>query len=164
MEGNRVAEGAGYAPYLDGLHAAARRLTASDHEAEDLVQDCLASAVRGAGRVPCGVLGAWLHQILRRRWYDVLRRRSLERRCRETERPRTSVDAEAPDHEVALRALAALDAESRLVLEMRFFQSRRSVEIARELHRPAGTVRSQLFHALRKFESEFRRLCPKETL
>jgi RNA polymerase sigma-70 factor (ECF subfamily) len=164
MEGNRVADGAGFAPYLDGLHAAARRLTASDHEAEDLVQDCLASAVRGAARVRVGVLGAWLHQILRRRWYDVLRRRGLERKYRDAERPRATADAEAPGHEVVRRALAALDAESRRVLEMRFFQSRTSVEIARELKRPAGTVRSQLFHALRKFESEFTRLCPKETL
>jgi DNA-directed RNA polymerase specialized sigma24 family protein len=36
------------------------------------------------------------------------------------------------------------------------------VDIARELGRPVGTVRSQLFYALRKFESEFQRLNPRE--
>ena len=162
MEGNRVADGAGFAPYLEGLRAAAQRLTASNHEAEDLVQECLASAVQGAGRIrQGGVLGAWLHQILRRRWYDVLRRRTLERRYRDGERPAAAtVDAEPAGNEIVRRALAALDGESRRVLEMRFFQSRTSVEIARELGRPAGTVRSQLFHALRKVESEFHRICP----
>ena len=166
MEGKRVADGAGFEPYLDGLHAAARRLTASAHEAEDLVQECLASAVQNAAQVQKGgVLGAWLHQILRRRWYDVLRRRSIERRYRDGEHPsRVSIPGEPAWNDVVRRALAVLDEEPRRVLELRFFQSRSSVEIARELRRPAGTVRSQIFHALRKFESEFKRICAKETV
>src|SRR5471032_981259 len=81
MGGNRVADVAGFAPYLDGLRAAAQRLALSPHEADDLVQDCLACAVQGATRVrKSEVLGAWLHQILRRRLYDLLRRRAIERR------------------------------------------------------------------------------------
>jgi len=164
MDGNRVADEAGFAPHLDGLRAAAQRLTASEHEADDLVQDCLASAVQGAGRGPKpAILGAWLHQILRRRWYDLLRRRALERRHR-NEALRPVAAAESGENEIVRRALAALDADARRVLEMRFFQSRSSVEIARELKKSAGTVRSQLFHALRKFESEFQRICPKETV
>jgi len=162
MEGNRVADEAGFEPYLDGLRAAAHRLTSSDPEADDLVQECLAAAVQGAVRVrKRGVLGAWLHQILRRRWYDLLRRRAVERRHLAEGRRPSAVTAD-PDNEIVRLALAGLDPDSRRVLELRFFESRTSVDIARELKKPEGTVRSQLFHALRKFESEFNRLCPKE--
>jgi RNA polymerase sigma-70 factor (ECF subfamily) len=164
MDRNRVAEEAGFEPYMDGLRAAAQRLTMSDPEADDLVQDCLAAAVRGAGGVrKRGVLGAWLHQILRRRWYDLLRRRALERRhLAEGRRAAPAVAAEPPGNEIVRLALAALEPDARLVLELRFFQARTSVDIARQLQKPVGTVRSQLFYALRKFEAEFKRLCPKE--
>lgn len=163
MEGSRVADEAGFSRYVDGLRSAAKKLTSSDHEAEDLVQDCLASAVQGVGRVRnTEVLGAWLHQILRRKWYDLLRRRVLERRLRIDGAPRTAAPAEPAGNELVREVLAVLDSDARRILEMRFFQSRTSVEIARELRRPVGTVRSQLFHALRKFESGFHRIAPKE--
>jgi RNA polymerase sigma factor (sigma-70 family) len=165
MGGNRVADEAGFAPYLDGLRAAAQRLTLSEHEADDLVQDCLASAVQGATRVrKSEVLGAWLHQILRRRWYDLLRRRAVERRHLGENQPATvPADPASSGNELVRHALQSLDPASRRVLEMRFFHSKTSVEIAKELRKPAGTVRSMIFHALRKFELEFTRLCPKET-
>jgi RNA polymerase sigma-70 factor (ECF subfamily) len=153
----------GLTGYLESLRASAMRLTASEHEAEDLVQDCLASAVQGvAGVRKAGLLGAWLHQILRRRWYDLLRRRAVERR--HLREGRASVaPAPAPDDELVRRALAELDADARRVLELRFFQSRSSVEIGTMLGRSPGSVRSLLFHSLRKFEARFRTLCPKET-
>jgi len=164
MEGNRVAEEAGFAPYLDGLRVAARRLTLSDHEADDLVQDCLTSAVQRASQVrKPEVLGAWLHQILRRRWYDLLRRRIVERRhLRENRTATALVEAEPAGNEIVRHALGSLDSASRRVLEMRFFHSKTSVDIARELGKTTGTVRSMIFHALRKFELAFARLCPKE--
>ncbi len=161
-----MADGTEFSRHVEGLRSAALKLTSSDAEAEDLVQDCLASAVQGVGRVRnIALLGAWLHQILRRKWYDLLRRRALERRHRidGPSKPMAAV-AEPAGNELVRHVLAGMDADARRVLEMRFFQSRTSVEIARELKRPVGTVRSQLFHALRKFESEFHRACPKETV
>src|SRR5262245_3195432 len=164
MESNQLAGDAGLTGYLDGLRAAAMRLTASEHEAEDLVQDCLASAVQGVARIrKAGVLGAWLHQILRRRWYDLLRRRAVERRTLREGRGGAAPEP-APSDEVVRRALAELDPDSRRVLELRFFQARTSVEIGKIIGRSPGSVRSTIFHALRKFEVEFRRLCPKETV
>jgi len=164
MESNQLAGDAGLTGYLDGLRAAALRLTASEHEADDLVQDCLASAVQGVDRVrKAGVLGAWLHQILRRRWYDLLRRRALERRRLREGRPDVA-STPALDDELVRRALAELDPDARRVLELRFFQSRSSVEIGKLLGRSSGSVRSLLFHSLRKFEARFRALCPKETV
>lgn len=149
----------GLARFLPDLRAAAARLTGSSQEADDLVQDCLASAVEGADRMRhAGLLGAWLHQILRRRWYDQLRRRMLERRVRIEASP----VCDDPAREIVHRALEGLDADSRRVLRMRFFESRTSVEIGRALGKPAGTIRSMIFHSLRKFEAEFKRLCPQE--
>jgi RNA polymerase sigma factor (sigma-70 family) len=158
MESNQLAG------HVDGLRAAAMRLTTSEHEAEDLVQDCLASAVQGVARVRnAGVLAAWLHQILRRRWYDLLRRRAVERRHLREGRSDAAPEP-APSDELVRRALAQLDPDSRSILELRFFQSRSSVEIGKMLGRSSGSVRSTIFHALRKFEAEFRKLCPKETV
>src|SRR5262245_45922717 len=161
MAGNRVADDAGLARFVPELRAAAGRLTDSAHEADDLVQECLASAVENPDRVrDAELLGAWLHQILRRRWYDLLRRRTLERRFRSE--GRLAVPAEPPGEELVRRALEALDPDSRAVLRMRFFESRTSVEIGKALGKSSGTIRSRIFHALRRFEAEFRRLCPQE--
>jgi RNA polymerase sigma-70 factor (ECF subfamily) len=152
-----------FARHLDGLRAAALRLAGSSHEADDLVQDCLAAAVQDASRLPLGTpLGAWLHQVLRRRWYDLIRRRVVERRHRAQSGRAAPSSPDAEGSELVRRALGALEPEARRLLELRFFQARRSVDIARELGRPVGTVRSQLFYALRKFESEFQRLKPRE--
>ncbi|HVR83418.1 MAG TPA: RNA polymerase sigma factor [Planctomycetota bacterium] len=167
MEGNQVAGEAGFVPYLGSLRTAARRLTSSEHEADDLVQDCLVCAVQGTDRArKSEFLGAWLHQILRRRWYDLLRRRAVERRhLGETRVASNRADNDASvGAEIVRRALQALDPDSRRVLELRFFHSKTSVEIAKELRKSSGSVRSSIFHALRKFELEFQRICPKETV
>lgn len=74
MEGRDVADETGLVRHLAGLRAAAERLAGSEDEAEDLLQECLASAMPALGSVRTpAVLGAWLRQILRRRWYDRLR-------------------------------------------------------------------------------------------
>lgn len=152
---------AGLTRYLEGLRAAALRLAGSPDEADDLVQDCLASAVQEGerGRTPC-VLGAWLHQILRRRWYDRIRRRSVERRYRSGYRP--EVPDAAPDVELVHRALQALDPDTRRLLERRFFDGRTSVDLGREMGKSDGAVRSLLFHALRRFEAAVQKISAKE--
>lgn len=164
MEGRPVADDAALARHVPELRAAARRLTSSSHEADDLVQECLACAVEGADRVrDPELLGAWLHQVLRRRWYDQLRRRAVERRARSEGRPPSPSDPHDAGQELVRRALDALDPDSRRVLQLRFFESRTSVEIGDALGESSGTIRSRIFHALRRFEVEFRKLCPEET-
>lgn len=164
MEGREVTDDTGLARHLSGLRSAAERMTGSEDEAEDLLQECLAAAVPALGRVrKPGLLGAWLRQILRRRWYDRLRRRSLERRAREELRPADPPETPFADSGRVRAALGALDADARRILELRFFRSKTSVEIARDLGKPAGTVRSMIFHALRKFESAYERACREES-
>ena len=139
--------------HLPELRACAQRMTRSAEDAEDLVQDCLASALPGLDRLRRPeALGAWLLQILRRRWYDLLRRRALERKGLSDE---AASPAPSGDPEGVRRALRELDAEDRRILELRFFKSQTSVQIAAALGKPAGTVRSMIFHALRKFEAAY---------
>src|SRR5262245_55821085 len=78
----------GLEEHLDALRAAAFKLTSSTDDAEELVQDALASALASRERLAMvGLMRPWLLQILRRRWFDLLRRRTLERRTALPARP-----------------------------------------------------------------------------
>ncbi|WP_071288857.1 sigma-70 family RNA polymerase sigma factor [Mycolicibacterium llatzerense] len=56
-------------PLLDALGRGARRLTRSDADAEDLLQDTLLHAYEGFGSFRQGTnLNAWLFRILHNRW------------------------------------------------------------------------------------------------
>ncbi len=146
------------APYRHELRAAARQLTGSPQEADDLVQECLAAALAGLPRLGHReLLGAWLLQILRHKGYDALRRRSRERRALNVARPAAAPAADAAETDLVRHVLAELDPEERRVIELKYFESRTSGEIGEILGKPAGTVRSLLFYALRRFEAAYRR-------
>ncbi len=142
--------------HMPELRATAAKLSGSPERAEDLVQEALASALAALGRLRQNEsLGAWLQQILRRRWYDVLRRRGAEQRAIAQAPPAKGNERESIDPELVRRALKSLPVEERRVLEMRFFQSMNSTEIGTQVGRPAGTIRCIIFHALRAFETAY---------
>jgi len=139
------------------LREQARRWTGSPEAAEELVQETFASALSSVDRLRNpDAMGAWLLQILRRRWIDLLRRRAQDKRL-EGYVPPATLRAEQGrfDRELLRKALLSLSADERQVLEWRFFNSRTSADIARRLGKPAGTIRSMIFHALRKCEAAF---------
>ena len=142
--------------HLPELRALAGRLARSTHEAEDLVQETMLSAVRALQdlRQP-ELAGAWLLRILRRKWYDIIRRRTREKTAPGSARE-PAVEPREPNDDRLRQAMAALPVEDRRLIELRYFESRTSTEIAAILGRTPGTVRSSLFYALRRLEAECR--------
>ena len=142
------------------LHGAAcfgyllRRLDGDRPAAEDLLQDLMLAAWRGAAAFRGdSEVRTWLLGIAHRLWLQELRRRSR--------RPRPSDDPEARLDQLPLEdlqpedavqselreALAALPPDLRTAVDLTFGQGLRLQDAARILDLPLGTVKSRLFRA-----------------
>ncbi len=144
--------------HLDGLYAAALRLTANPDDAEDLVQETYLKAFRAAGRFEPGTnLKAWLYTILHNTFLNDRRDRSRAPATTDSEaveRAAESVDGAAPSPEELLlaesldpairTALDAMPAQFRQALWLRDVEEFSYAEIARMLQVPAGTVMSRI--------------------
>ena len=148
--------------YADTLHNLARYLTGNETDAEDLVQETYARALRAADRfVPGTNLKAWLFRILRNTFLSAYRH--------ERASPiRGGLDTVAPPHEVpppgwraddaevdqirklsaeaVEQALGSLpeDARTIILLDLEGLSER---EVAEVLGCPVGTVKSRLWRA-----------------
>ena len=144
-----------YAIYGRRLYAYAYRLTASEATAEEVVQDTLLAAWRGArsyrgdGRAITWLLGIVHHQAL-----NAVRRKRLP--VQGLEQAAEVADgeagpesrAEAAERRRALQAaLGQLSRDHRAVLELVFYQGLSLAEAAQVLGCPVGTVKSRLSYA-----------------
>lgn len=144
-----------YAAYGRRLYAYARRLTGEELVAEEVLQDSLLAAWRGA----CSYRGesrlaTWLLGIVHRQALNAMRRKRLPAASLEeaAERPDEAADpehcAEASDRRQTIRrALSGLSVEHRAVLELAFYQGLGLTEIAQVCRCPVGTVKSRLSYA-----------------
>jgi RNA polymerase sigma-70 factor (ECF subfamily) len=163
--------------YLDALYRVARRLTRRPADAEDLVQETYARALRGAATfVPGTNLRAWLFRVLRNAFLDGVRREGRAipvdagadpdgapdpaaagdgwlRGDAELERLRRVVGEEIEE------ALRALSEEARTVVLLDV-EGLGEAEIAEVMGCAPGTVKSRLHRArvaLRARLAEYRR-------
>jgi RNA polymerase sigma-70 factor (ECF subfamily) len=160
----------------DALYDLARHLTRHGPDAEDLVQETFARALRAWGQLEVGTdLRAWLFRILRNTFLD--RSRQARRRPGEEALDEASAPAEQDGEEAWLRgdgelermrglvageieeALLALPEPARTVvlLDVQGFSE---AEVALVVGSPAGTVKSRLARAraaLRRRLAEYRR-------
>jgi RNA polymerase sigma-70 factor, ECF subfamily len=154
-------------PLIDGLYAAAVRLSGSRSEADDLVQETLMSAWQSWDRFEEGTnLRAWLHRIMVNGFITQYRRKKRERRAldvdtdpgrRELFLTSSQQRLEEVDGGIqygglgrSLRdALDALPVEFRAVIVMADISEMTYREIADELGCPIGTVMSRLHRARR---------------
>ncbi len=160
-------------PHLDGLYAAALRLTRNEREADDLVQDGVLRAYRFFDRFERGTnVKAWLFKILTNTFINKYRRKVKEREVVES----ASKEATAPQVVMApgaagsinpeqalfdrllsddvLRAIDKLPIDFRIVVILADLQEFAYKEIAEILDCPVGTVMSRLFRGRRLLQKE----------
>jgi RNA polymerase sigma-70 factor (ECF subfamily) len=154
--------------HLDALYAAALRLTKSDRDAEDLVQDTFLRAYRFFDKFERGTnIKAWLFRILTNTFINRYRRSVKERSIvegaeREAVHARI-VSRDSADHardpeqhffdrllsDDVLRAVDALPIDFRMVVILADLQEFSYKEIAEILDVPVGTVMSRLYRGRR---------------
>ncbi len=144
-----------YAAYGRRLFAYAYRLTGNRAVAEEVVQDALlaawkgAAAYRGDSRIVTWLLGIVHHRAL-----NALRRKTVPSDTLEEAAERADAGAglselaEASERRKALTvALSQLSGEHRAVLDLVFYQGLSLAEAAEVLRCPVGTVKSRLSYA-----------------
>lgn len=160
-ESSRAEFEAAALPHLEAMFRLARFLMRGNRaDAEDLVQDAVLRAFEAFPRFRPGTnLRAWLFQILRNTYADLLRRKgrqaelndsieaasesgpALEEFRAQATRSRAEADVEA--------ALAQLPAELRVALLLVDGEGMRYDEVAEVMDCPVGTVRSRLHRGRR---------------
>ena len=146
--------------HAPALYRLARSLSATEHDAEDVLQETLMAALRGAaafdGRAS---VKTWLARILMR---QAARAWNRERRSRaalpldmcEPHATSSGGTALAVDRRIDLAAvLARLPEDHRQILVLREVEQLSYAEIARVLNVPIGTVDSRLHRARREMRA-----------
>ena len=157
-------------PHLQALYGVALRMTKSESDAEDLVQDAILRAYRFWDGFEAGSnCRAWLMRILTNVFRNRYRERAREQEVMgEAETSAANLgqfQGSAPrDAESALfgrmlsrdveRALATLPPEFRLPVILADLEDLSYKEIADIMECPAGTVMSRLFRGRRMLEKE----------
>jgi RNA polymerase sigma-70 factor, ECF subfamily len=168
------------APMLNGLYAAAVRLTRSPAEADDIVQETMLSAWQAWDRFEAGTnLRAWLHRIMVNGYISQYRRRKREARALDMDVDPTRRDLLLTDAQRVLEgadggvvyhgvgtvlreALDALPEDFRSVIVLSDLCDLSYREIADALECPIGTVMSRLHRARRAVASHVAERCPEE--
>ena len=147
-----------------------QHLGGSRVEAEDLTQEVFLKLYRQAANYqPQGTFEAFALRIARNAWIDRRRRdaaripaRSLSALESESAGNREPIaPGQEPERRLSrleeqgriARALASLSANHAIIFELAIVQSRPYPEIAAELDIPVGTVKSRVFHALRRMRA-----------
>jgi len=146
-----------YERYRSMAYGIARRITADEALAEDVVQEAFLGVWRGAANYVAGrgSVKTWLLAIVHHRAVDaVRRRRATVDLPDETEGALTPGPLVAPDvwPDIAARldeavvadALAALPDAQRSALELAYFGGLSQTEIAAQTGAPLGTVKSRI--------------------
>jgi RNA polymerase sigma-70 factor (ECF subfamily) len=144
-------------PLFDQLYNFARWLTQDTAEAEDLVQETYAKALRGFSSFQAGTnFRAWMYRILRNSFLSsrtglktmvVLDTDSEDTTLPVDSATPESILLEQADRDTVQRALEQLPVHFREILLLCEVEEMSYQEIAETLAIPAGTVMSRLFRA-----------------
>ena len=162
-----------YDRYRAMAYGIARRITADDVLAEDVVQDAFLGAWRSAERYVAGrgSVKTWLLSIVHHRAIDAIRRRRpVSALPDEQEGAPTPASLTLPDvwgevsgrldRETVVAAVATLPPAQREAIELAYFGGLTQVEIADRTGVPLGTVKSRVRLALLSLRAELVRGAP----
>ena len=135
-----------------------RRLGAQTDEAEDALQETFGRLFAYRHRYkPTGSFRTFLYTVARRAWIDLCRKRQRRQKGETTgdvsfyEAPVGTSSDDRMDLEAALRHLPETH---RMVVILSVFGGLQYEEISKVLEIPEGTVKSRMFHALRKLKAQ----------
>jgi len=141
------------------------RMTGNEQDAEDIVQETFLRAYKNIGRYDARAkVSTWLHKITSNCAIDLIRKRkrrpadSLEEQAA-SQAPASSEpgpDRVALGHELGSRVAAALEnlsAKERVAFSLRHFEELSIREIAEVTQSPEGSVKNNIFRAVRKLRS-----------
>jgi len=159
--GERAAVEQAYVAHHAAIRGFARRLVGDDASAEDIVHEtfvALPRAIRrfrSEGSLRSFLIGIAINHSRRHVRAAIRRRRATDRlAARDALRPQTpDATEQLITKQLAEKLWAALDElphEQRIVFVLCEAEQRSSVEVARIVGAPEGTVRTRLFHAKRK--------------
>jgi RNA polymerase sigma-70 factor, ECF subfamily len=142
-------------PLFDQLYTFARWLTQDTSEAEDLVQETYAKALRGFSSFQAGTnFRAWMYRILRNSFLNSKTGLKTMVTYKEEEHEPTSEAAtpeslliDQADREMVQEALTEMPTHFREILLLCEVEEMSYQEIAETLTVPVGTVMSRLFRA-----------------
>ncbi len=157
--------------HLGSAYAVALAVLGTPADAEDVCQDAFVTALKRLDdcRSP-ERFAAWLHQIVRNRARDLLRREAARRAVPiDTAAGLAGPESPAADAERAelrerlIDSLTVLSEVQREILLLHDLEGWRHREIAGLLSLPEGTVRAHLFHARRALRARLGADLPQET-
>jgi RNA polymerase sigma-70 factor (ECF subfamily) len=133
--------------YQDRLYTLALRITSSEADARDCVQEGLISAWRALDKFRGDArFSTWIYRIVVRKAYDVIeRRKRIPQPVEDVPAVSTSIDTSASID--LMDALAGLELDFRTVITACDIVGMSMDETAELLDLPAGTVKSRLHRA-----------------
>ncbi len=148
----------------------AYRMTNSEQDAEEIVQETFLRAYRGLNRFEArSAVGTWLHRIASNCALDVLSRRKTQPQPApvtndEEDPPETRLESSEPgperrviSGELQARLKASLDELSpaeRVAFTLRHFEGKSIEEISKALNVRAGAAKNSIFRAVRKLRRD----------
>ena len=144
-----------YERYSPWVHRLAYRLTGSESDALDVLQDTFTYLARRRGSLYlCAKMTTFLYPVVRNQSIAANRKRRRIGAIGLAELPQIAAESDDTDLAPLAAAMDRLPEEHREVVLLRFVQGLSMQDIAEAMDIPAGTVKSRLHHALRKLRDD----------
>lgn len=151
------------APHINGLYKQAYRYTATEADAEDLLQDLLLDIYQKQDKLRAApVAKAWLHRCLYNRFIDGYRKqqRQPERDVQASDSLAAIASNESPEADLGyqqiIQAMQLLSPAQRMVVSLHDIEGHSLVELSQSMDMPVGTLKSHLHRARKILKQEFK--------